>query len=127
MHVPAAHAWFAYERALSELAPRNVTLTGDIREGARVPPTPIVEAHYIRHSFFLQPGQILADAHRLKGIPGTIVQGRYDLLCPPQNAYALAAAWPDARLEIIDNAGHAMTEPGVSAAMRRAIAECGNR
>ena len=42
-----------------------------------------------------------------------------------KNAYALAAAWPDARLEIIDNAGHAMTEPGVSAAMRRAIAECG--
>ena len=125
VHAPAAHAWFTYEHALSELAPRNVTLTGDVREGARVPPTPIVEAHYIRHSFFLQPGQILADAHSLKGIPGTIVQGRYDLLCPPQNAYALAAAWPDARLEIIDNAGHAMTEPGVSAAMRRAIAECG--
>ncbi len=95
-------------------------LTGDVRDGARVPPTPIVEAHYIRHDFFLRPGQLLANADRLKGIPGRIVQGRYDLLCPPQNAHALATAWPDARLEIIDNAGHAMTEPGIMDAMRRA-------
>ena len=123
VHAPGAHAWFVYERALSELVPRHVTLTGDVRDGARVPPTPIVEAHYIRHNFFLQPGQILADAHRLKGIRGTIVQGRYDLLCPPQSACALTAAWPDAHLEIIENAGHAMTEPGVIDAMRRAIAD----
>jgi proline iminopeptidase len=61
----------------------------------------------------------------LAGIPGRIIQGRYDLLCPPANAYALAAAWPDARLDILDTAGHAMTEPGVMDALRRAIAECG--
>jgi len=122
-HVPAAHIWFAYERALSELAPKNVKLAGDIRDGARVPPTPIVEAHYIRHDFFLLPNQLLTGARRLKGIPGTVVQGRYDLLCPPQNAYALAAAWPDAHLQIIDNAGHATTEPGVMEAMRKAIAD----
>jgi proline iminopeptidase len=90
-----------------------------------VPPTPIVEAHYIRHHFFLEDGQILRDAHHLKGIPGTIVQGRYDLLCPPQNAYALAAAWPEAHLQIIDNAGHAMSEPGVTEAMRKTIAATG--
>jgi proline iminopeptidase len=124
IQIPAANIWFAYERALSELAPANVKLTGDVRDGARVPPTPIVEAHYIRHDFFLRPGQLLANAGRLKGIPGRIVQGRYDLLCPPQNAHALATAWPDARLEIIDNAGHAMTEPGIMDAMRRAIKEC---
>jgi proline iminopeptidase len=124
IHVPAAHIWFAYERALSELAPPNVRISGSVPDGARMPPTPIVEAHYIRHDFFLWPGQLLANTDRLKGIPGRIVQGRYDLLCPPQNAYALAAAWPDARLEIIDNAGHATTEPGIMEAMRRAIADC---
>jgi proline iminopeptidase len=51
------------------------------------------------------------------------VQGRYDLLCPPQTAHALAAVWPDARLEFIETAGHSMTEPGVMDAMRNAIAE----
>lgn len=122
-HAPAAHAWFAYERALSEMAPRNVSMPEDAPEGGRLPPTPLIEAHYIRHHFFLRPGQILDDAHRLAGIPGTIIQGRYDLLCPPENAHALAAAWPEARLDILDTAGHAMTEPGVMDAMRRAIAE----
>jgi proline iminopeptidase len=120
-HVPAAHAWFAYERALSEMAPKNVSMPVDVAEGGRLPPTPLIEAHYIRHHFFLRPGQLLDDAHRLAGIPGAIIQGRYDLLCPPQNAHALAAAWPEARLEILDTAGHAMTEPGVMDAMRRAI------
>jgi proline iminopeptidase len=122
-HVPATHIWFQYERALSELAPANATLTDKTPEGGRVPPTPIVEAHYIRHNFFLAPDQLIANACRLKGIPGVIVQGRYDLLCPPRSAHALASAWPDVRLEIIDRAGHAMTEPGVMDAMRKAIAE----
>jgi proline iminopeptidase len=126
IHTPAAHAWFAYERALSEMAPKGVTVSGDHREGARLPPTPIIEAHYILNDFFLKPNQLLADADKLKGLPGRIIQGRYDLLCPPVSAYALAAAWPDAELEIIDTAGHAMTEPGVMNAMRKAIAECGN-
>jgi proline iminopeptidase len=121
--VPAAHIWFQYERALSELAPAKATLTDKIPEGTRIPPTPIVEAHYIRHNFFLAPDQLIANAHRLKGIPGVIVQGRYDLLCPPRSAYGLASAWPDVRLQIIDNAGHAMTEPGVMDAMRAAIVE----
>ncbi len=58
-----------------------------------------------------------------RDIPGVIVQSRYDLLCPPGNAFALAAAWPAARLQIIEGAGHAMTEPGVTEAMRAAIAE----
>ena len=123
LHVPAAHRWFAYERALSEIAARSVSLPHNIEKGARLPPTPLVEAHYILNDFFLEPGQLLRDARKLAGIPGRIVQGRYDLLCPPQNAYALAAAWPDARLDFIETAGHAMTEPGVMDAMRNAIAE----
>ena len=68
----------------------------------RVPPTPIIEAHYIANHFFLEPGELLVNAGRLKGIPGAIIQGRYDLLCPPVTAYALAAAWPGASLQIID-------------------------
>jgi proline iminopeptidase len=117
----AAHVWNAYERALSELAPKHAAIPEAATEGARLPPTPIIEAHYIKNSFFLAPGELLANAHRLRDIPGVIIQGRYDLLCPPKNAYAIAAAWPAARLDILDHAGHSMTEPGVMDAMRRAV------
>jgi len=117
----AAHIWHAYERALSELAPKHAAIPATINEGGRLPPTPIIEAHYIKNSFFLQPGQLLSNAHKLRDIPGVIIQGRYDLLCPPKSSYALAAAWPTVRLEILDHAGHSMTEPGVMDTMRGAI------
>ena len=62
-------------------------------------------------------------ASRLKGIPGVIVQGRYDLLCPPKSAYALHEAWPGSRLKFMEDAGHCMTEPGVANAMAEAVRE----
>ena len=80
-----------------------------------------MEAHYIAHDFFLQPDQLLRNAGKLRGIPGAIIQGRYDLLCPPRTAHAIAAAWPDCTLQILDTAGHAMSEPGVMEAMKRAL------
>lgn len=119
IHAPAARVWFAYERALSELKPGDVRLPASLDDtGGRVPPTAIIEAHYIRHNFFLKDNELLANAPRLSGIPGVMVQGRYDLLCPPRAAHAIASAWPGARLTIVDGAGHAMSEPGVHDAMR---------
>lgn len=120
VHTPAAHIWHAYERILSELRPGNPGLPPPaVSQG--LPPTPILEAHYIAHDFFLEDRALLDGASRLAGIPGRIVQGRYDLLCPPVTAAALAAAWPGCRLEIIEAAGHAMSEPGVMTALQRAI------
>ncbi len=127
VHAPAAHIWAAYERALSELAPSSVQLTAAVGRSERLPPTPIIEGHYIRNQFFLEPDQLLREAHRLKDIPGVIVQGRYDLLCPPAAAYALSTAWGNARLEIIDKAGHAISEPGVMEALTAAVSELGGR
>jgi len=121
VHAPAAHIWNAYERALSRLAPGGTRLSGAAPEAGRVPPTPIMEAHYIRHDFFLKPGQLLTDAGRFAGIPGVIVQGRYDLLCPPKSAFALSEAWPACRLQLMEGAGHCMTEPGVADAMAEAV------
>lgn len=118
----AARVWNAYERTLSEIHPSSQALPLESSPEARLPPTPIIEAHYIANNFFLEPGQLLSNAGRLANIPGVIVQGRYDLLCPPENAAALAAAWPGSTLQIIDNAGHAMTEPGITEAMQKAIA-----
>ena len=122
IHTPAAHRWNAYERILSELKPGATRIPRDFASDARLPPTPILEAHYIAHDFFLEPGELLGQAFRLRDIPGTIVQGRYDLLCPPGNAYALHRAWPKSHLEIIADAGHAMTDAGVAGKMRSAIA-----
>lgn len=116
---PAARAWNAYERALSQLNPAKAQLE-DSGEG-RLPPTPIIEAHYIRNDFFLEPGQLLREASRLNGIPGVIVQGRYDLLCPPKNAYALQQAWRGCELQLMESAGHCMSEPGVAEAMTEAV------
>ncbi len=121
---PAAQVWNAYERALSEIAPASPVLPDRASaKGARTPPTPIMEAHYIASSFFLRPGQLLDETWRLSGIPGVLVQGRYDLLCPPVAAEAIAAAWgSQCRLRYIERAGHAMTEPGVFDALREGIA-----
>jgi len=86
-----------------------------------------IEAHYFFHQTFLQPDQLLRDVSRLNGIPGIIVHGRYDVVCPIQNAWELARAWPDARLEIIPDAGHSAAEPGTSSALVQATIEMAAR
>jgi proline iminopeptidase len=72
-----------------------------------------IEAHYFAHDSFLKPDQILREAWRLKDIPGVIVHGRYDIVCPLQSAWDLHNAWPEAQLEIVPEAGHSATEPGI--------------
>ena len=72
-----------------------------------------IEAHYFVHNIFLGPNQILRHADRLQDIPGIIVHGRYDMICPLENAWELQRAWPNGRLEIIPEAGHAASEPGI--------------
>lgn len=79
-----------------------------------------IENHYFMHDSFLEPDQILRDTHRLAGIPGVIVHGRYDVVCPLENAWALHRAWPDAELHIIPDAGHSASEPGTVDALVRA-------
>lgn len=122
VQAPAANAWAAYERALSELLPGQPRLPTLMRS-ERLPPTAIIEGHYIRNDFFLAADQLLRDTPRLNGIPGVIVQGRYDLLCPPKTAYALSEAWGTCRLQLVDKAGHAITEPGVMDALTAAVDE----
>ncbi len=82
-----------------------------------------IESHYFVHDSFLRPKQLLAEADRLAGIPGVIVHGRYDLICPLESAWELAQAWPQARLLVVPDAGHSATEPGI----RRALIEATDR
>jgi proline iminopeptidase len=72
-----------------------------------------IENHYFVHDAFLAPQQLLRDAGRLRGIPGVIVQGRYDLATPAKSAWELHRAWPEAEFHLIADAGHAYSEPGI--------------
>ena len=123
VHTKAAWAWHDAERVLSEVAPARNRLSDMAPDGSGLPATPFFEAHYFRRDCFLTPNELLDRASRLDGLPGVIVQGRYDLLCPPATSFALAQAWPDARIDMVEGAGHAMTEPGVMAAMSAAVDE----
>lgn len=85
-----------------------------------------IENHYFAHGGFLRPDQaILRNMDAIAHIPGVIVQGRYDMICPPQAAWSLARAWPAARLEMVARAGHALSEPGITAALVRAMDRLG--
>lgn len=79
-----------------------------------------IEAHYVLNNGFLSINQILRDAHRLARIPGVIVHGRYDVVCPVDAAVALNRAWPKSELVIVPEAGHAVTEPGITDALLKA-------
>ncbi len=126
IHRPAADAWAVYEGTLSTLSPPQAAFPerldhGPRRDDGRGPNTPYVEWHYIKNDFFMEPNRLLDHAHRLQGIPGRIVQGRYDLLCPPATAAAVAGAWSDSELAIVPGTGHAGTEPAIQQAVIAAI------
>ena len=74
-----------------------------------------IECHYFMNGGFLErDNQLLADAGKLRRIPAVIVHGRYDVVTPLKNAFDLKAVWPEADLRIVPDAGHAMTEPGIT-------------
>lgn len=123
IHGPAARAWHDTERILSEVRPSATRLDlASVTNASRaVPATPFMEAHYFSNGCFLRPDQLLTDAPLLKGIPGIIVQGRYDHLCPPSTSHALKQVWPDAELRMVEGAGHSLYDPGVKDAVIAAI------
>jgi proline iminopeptidase len=76
-----------------------------------------LEVHYMRANQFVPDDALLRGVERIRHIPCAIVQGKYDLLCPPITAVALHAAWPESTLQIIEDAGHSAFEPGIRAAL----------
>jgi proline iminopeptidase len=128
VHGPFARAWHDTERILSEVSPSRTRLdVASLKSTGPLPATPFMEAHYFANDCFMRANQLLEEAGKLKGIPGVIVQGRYDLLCPPATSHALAARWPDAELRVVERAGHTLYDPGVRDAVMRAIADVASR
>src|SRR6201991_1141521 len=123
LHGPAGRAWHDTERILSEHAPGRTRLDlASLNSTRALPSTPFMEAHYFQNDCFMRPGQLLAEAANLAGIPGIVVQGRYDLLCPPSTSHALAAKWREAEIRFVEGAGHTLYDPGVRNAVMKAIA-----
>jgi proline iminopeptidase len=127
VHAPAAHAWGAYESACSTLLPKP-NGAGRFDTDSAALAIARIEAHYFAHDAFLRPGQILDDVQRIRHLPGAIVQGRYDIICPPSTAHALSRAWPEAEYIVVPDAGHSVREPGTTrelvAAVQRMQARC---
>jgi proline iminopeptidase len=116
VHMPAARSWSVYEGSCSTLLPSPDTVAyfaGDtVALGlARI------EAHYFVNDIFLPENALLANAHRLRDVPGVIVQGRYDMVCPLVSAHELSEAWPKAEYRIVPDAGHSVWEPGILGAL----------
>ncbi len=115
----AARAWTAWENALASIHVAGIGGTAEgpsdhARAFARL------ENHYFVNAGFLpEDGWILANRHRIAHIPADIVQGRYDMVCPPQAAHRLARGWHSARLTVVPMAGHALSEPGIGDALLR--------
>jgi proline iminopeptidase len=122
----AAKAWSIWEGRTLSLSPCNNAETIFSNPHLALSLARI-ECHYFMHNSFLDDNQILRDAHRLKSIPGIIVHGRYDIICPIDNAFALHQAWPGAEFRIIDDAGHAVTETGIRDALLQATDDFAER
>jgi proline iminopeptidase len=128
IHSPAARAWHNTERILSEHAPGRSRLDLDSLNATHpLPVTPFMEAHYFQNDCFMKPGQLLAEAGKLARLPGIIVQGRYDLLCPPSTSHALGVVWPDSEIRFVEGAGHSLYDAGVRDAVMKAIADLASR
>jgi proline iminopeptidase len=116
VHLPAARAWSAYEGACSTLLPSAETASHFSNDVVALGLARL-EAHYFLNDIFLPDNALLDNAYRLRSIPGLIVQGRYDMVCPVVSAEDLHHAWPQARYQIVADAGHSAWEPGIQAAL----------
>ena len=120
VHMPAARVWSGYEASCSTLLP-DPALVASFQTDVMALGVARLEAHYFMNDIFLPPGSLLANADKLRDIPGFMVQGRYDMVCPIVTAEELHAAWPEAAYRIIDDAGHSAFEPGIRAALVEAM------
>jgi proline iminopeptidase len=122
VRLSAARRWSTFEAIFANLLPDPSRLAG-----ANDPQVAYamarIEVHYFRNNRYTPQDQLLNRVERICHLPATIVQGRYDLLCPPITATQLHQAWPGSRLIIVDDAGHSATEPGIRSALVTAMDE----
>lgn len=119
-------AWGVYEFKIAELQASDADVARLILSPAlaeTVRSLALIENHYMANGCFLDEGQLLRDAYKIKDIPAVFVNGRYDMICPPGTAYALHKALPKSRLVIAEASGHSQQEPAIEKAMLAAMRE----
>ena len=111
----AARAWSIWEGSTSKLLP-NADVQAHFGDPHFAEAFARIECHYFTNGgFFDHPEQLLRDVDRIRHIPAVIVQGRYDVVCPARSAWDLHRAWPEAEFHVVADAGHAASEPGITA------------
>jgi proline iminopeptidase len=122
----AAKAWSKWEAEVVTLLP-SPNVVGEHTSDAFAVAIARIENHYMVNRGWLEEGQLLRGAERIRGIPGVIVQGRHDCCTPPAAAWALHKAWPEAELNIVPDGGHLFSEPGILDGLVRATDEFADR
>ena len=122
----AAKAWSCWEGRTATLRP-NHNVVERFADAHRALSMARIECHYFVNQAFLEPDQLLRDMPKIAHLPGIIVHGRYDAICPLDNAWALHQAWPNSELQIIRDAGHSAAELGITDALIRATGEIAHR
>lgn len=113
VHGPAALAWSRYEARSSSLYPED-DLVEEMSSATKALALSRIEANYFARHMFLEPGELLVGVERIRHLPATIIQGRYDLVCPMAAADTLALAWPEAEYVLVPDAGHSAFEPSIA-------------
>ena len=108
----AAKAWAAWEGSIATLNPRP-HLGNDFSDGHFALALARIECHYFVNQCFFEPNQLLKNMHKISHLPGIIVHGRYDMICPAEQAFEVHALWQACQLHIVRDAGHAQQEPGI--------------
>ncbi len=116
VHGPAARSWTRFEAACSTLLPNPQTVAG-LESGRGALALARIEAHYFVNNMFLPDNFFLDNLHKVTDTPATLVQGRYDMVCPIATADEVARAWPKAEYVIVPDAGHSAMEPAIRSAL----------
>lgn len=120
VRLAAARAWSVWEGSTSFLFQDAAYIDSSAADAFALAFARIECHYFVNGGFMREDGQLLHDVERIRQIPATIVQGRYDVVCPLRSAWDLHRAWPEARLEIVPDAGHSAYEPGIADALIRA-------
>ena len=122
----AAKAWSVWEGMTATLQ-SNASVIDSFSDSHAALSIARIECHYFVNKCWLEPDQLIRDIDKIRHIPACIVHGRYDAICPVEQAWALSRAWPEAQLKIVADAGHAVVEPGITQALLEATNEMVSR
>jgi proline iminopeptidase len=119
----AAKAWSIWEASTSKLI-QNKNLIQDFSNEKFAQAFARIECHYfVNKGFFPKEDYLLNNLDKIRHLPTVIVHGRYDIVCPLNSAWSLHKKWPEAQFKIIDDAGHSLSEPGITKALLQALSE----